>query len=60
MRRQEASKRQFARSNMAAAAAGGCLRQRGGAEAVRVGLGAGNELRCTGSRVALKIASVPA
>jgi hypothetical protein len=44
MSRQEARKRQFARSNMAAAAAGGCLRQRGGAEAVRVDLGAGDEM----------------
>jgi len=36
------SSRQFARSNMAAAAAGGCLRQRGGAETARV-TGAGGE-----------------
>ena len=90
MRRQEASKRRFARSNMAAAAAGGCLRQRGGAETARVtsaggercargrgksdrrlawteaegaglqDLATGNEMRSTGSRVALMIASVRA
>ncbi len=50
MRRQETSKRRFARSNMAAAAAGGCLRQRGGAEAVRVTSAGGESARADEAR----------